>query len=124
MRTQRGYYDILDRIFKTGGMSEDMEKDIQLLKDELDEREGILKKYGEAYDGESDTYDWVPKENEYKAKFDSLTSQYNSLVERYNRKFFAGGSAHATDTTLYEGDSPTPDTAENEITISDLFKED
>lgn len=123
MLTQKGYYDILDRVFKTGGMTEDMEKDISALKSELDEREGVLREYGEAYDGEDASYEWKPKENAYKAKFEELTGKYNNLVERYNRKFFAGGSAHADDTTLYEGDTTAADTAENEITIDELFKE-
>lgn len=130
MKTQRAYYDILDRVFKTGGMTEDMEKDIETLKGELDEREGILRKYGEAYDGESDDYEWKAKPNEYQSKYDEmsgkyndLSGKYNDLVERYNRKFFAGGSSHETDKVLYEGDNPTPDTAEKGITVNELFKE-
>ncbi|WP_460601800.1 hypothetical protein, partial [Escherichia coli] len=36
-----------------------MEKDIQRLRDEFDEREGVLKRYGETYEGEDqDEYDW------------------------------------------------------------------
>lgn len=123
MKTQKACYDILDRIFKTGGLSEDMEGDIQSLKDELDEREGILNRYGESYDGENDVYEWKPKANEYEEKYNALQGKYNELVERYNRKFFAGGDAHGMDTVLYEGDSPEPDTAENPISVNDLFKE-
>lgn len=43
---------ILRRIMESGGMTEDMERDVERLKDDFDEREGILKRYGETYDGE------------------------------------------------------------------------
>ena len=43
---------ILRRIMETGGLTPDMEEDIQRLRDDFDERESILKKYGETYDGD------------------------------------------------------------------------
>ena len=50
--TRSGMEKILRRIMESGGMTEDMEQDIERLKDDFDEREGILKRYGETYDGE------------------------------------------------------------------------
>lgn len=45
-------YKLLKKIAKTGGATDDMMEDIRRLKDEFDEREGMLKKYGESQDRE------------------------------------------------------------------------
>ncbi len=59
--SKTGFDKIMRRIMETGGLTEDMERDVQRLRDEYDEREGILRKYGEAYDGEADEYDWTER---------------------------------------------------------------
>lgn len=41
--TRSGMEKILRRIMDSGGMTEDMERDVERLKDDFDEREGILK---------------------------------------------------------------------------------
>lgn len=46
-------YKIIERIADSGGLDDDMLGDLKKLKDELDEREDMLKKYGESYDGEN-----------------------------------------------------------------------
>jgi hypothetical protein len=84
---------ILRRIMESGGMTEDMEQDIERLRDDFDEREGILKRYGETYDGEDrDEYDYserdginiyTPKEEEKDWK-----QEYDNLKERYMNRFF------------------------------------
>ena len=84
---------ILRRIMESGGMTEDMERDVERLKDDFDEREGILKRYGETYDGEDrDEYDYserddiniyTPKEEEKDWK-----QEYDNLKERYMNRFF------------------------------------
>lgn len=91
--TRSGMEKILRRIMESGGMSEDMEQDIERLKDDFDEREGILKRYGETYDGEDrDEYDYserddiniyTPKEEEKDWK-----QEYDNLKERYMNRFF------------------------------------
>lgn len=83
MLTRTGANKILQRIWETGGLTPDMENDIQKLRDELDEREGILKKYGEVYDGEDrDEYEYKEREvkadEDYKVKYDELKSRYMS----------------------------------------------
>lgn len=60
MRTKKSVDGILARIYETGGLNPDMEADIKALQSELDEREGILNRYGEAYDGEDEEYEWKP----------------------------------------------------------------
>lgn len=91
--TRSGMEKILRRIMESGGMTEDMERDVERLKDDFDEREGILKRYGETYDGEdSDEYDYserddinvyTPKEEEKDWK-----QEYDNLKERYMNRFF------------------------------------
>lgn len=91
--TRSGMEKILRRIMESGGMTEEMEQDIERLKDDFDEREGILKRYGETYDGEDrDEYDYserddiniyTPKEEEKDWK-----QEYDNLKERYMNRFF------------------------------------
>lgn len=59
--TRLGFENLARRIMETGGLTPDMEKDVKRLKDDFDEREGILKKYGKTdYDGEE--YEWKESE--------------------------------------------------------------
>lgn len=86
--TKYGMNTLLRRIMETGGMTEDMEKDIQRLKDDFDEREGILRRYGEVYDGEDrDEYEYTEKENKK-----DWESEYRTLEKRYLDKFFEEGA--------------------------------
>lgn len=96
--TKTGMNKILRRIMETGGMTPDMEEDIQRLRDDFDEREGILKKYGKTYDGEdADEYEYTgrdtdeiytPKEEEKDAK--EWRTKYEEMKARYLDRFFGG----------------------------------
>ena len=87
MRTRRAYEELLSRLMASGELTPDMEEDFRRLKDELDEREGMLARYGETYDGENKEYDWKPREEEvvdtpkenvvdWKAKYDEMKQRY------------------------------------------------
>lgn len=89
--TRSGMEKILRRIMESGGMSEDMEQDIERLKDDFDEREGILKRYGETYDGEDrDEYDYSERDdiNIYTPEEKDWKQEYDNLKERYMNRFF------------------------------------
>lgn len=96
--TKTGMNKILRRIMETGGLTPDMEVDIQRLRDDFDERESILKKYGETYDGEGiDEYEYTgrdtdeiytPKEEEKDAK--EWRTKYEEMKARYLDRFFGG----------------------------------
>lgn len=100
--TRGGMEKILRRIWETGGMTEDMERDIERLRDDYDEREGILKKYGEVYDGEDqDEYEYVEKIGsidtstmytpiEEAKELTDLREQYEEMRRRYIDRFFGG----------------------------------
>lgn len=96
--TKTGMNKILRRIMETGGLTPAMEEDIQRLRDDFDERESILKKYGETYDGEGiDEYEYTgrdtdeiytPKEEEKDAK--EWRTKYEEMKARYLDRFFGG----------------------------------
>lgn len=96
--TKTGMNKILRRIMETGGLTPDMEEDIQRLRDDFDEREGILKKYGKTYDGKDiDEYEYTgrdmdeiytSKEEEKDAK--EWRTKYEEMKARYLDRFFGG----------------------------------
>lgn len=95
MLTKTAINRILRRIMETGGLSQDMEEDIKRLKDELDEREGILKRYGEVYDGEDkEEYEWKEKESTSLKPSEEIKwrEKYNEMRERYLDRFFGKDS--------------------------------
>ena len=65
-------YKIIERIADSGGLDDDMLSDLKKLKDELDEREGMLKKYGETYDGE----DWRDRATRAERERDEIRRKY------------------------------------------------
>lgn len=89
--TRSGVNKILRRIMETGGLTDDMETDIKRLQDDFDEREGLLKRYGETYDGEDlDEYEFkenlptqIDEDENYKEK-------YESMKQKYLDRFFGG----------------------------------
>lgn len=124
MLTKKGYTDLLQRIMEKGGMGDDLEQDVGRLRADLDEREGVLSRYGEGYDGELDDYDWKEKETpDYAAELDALQGKYDDLVRRYNAKYFAGGDAHKGDNTYEYGDKgrETIQNSSQDVTVNDLL---
>lgn len=100
--TRSGFEKLARRIMETGGMTEQMEVDVKRLKDDFDEREGLLRKYGETYDGEDrDEYEWAEREQELKYDPQDTTvlaetsvnaidyeKEYKQLRQRYLDRFF------------------------------------
>lgn len=94
--TRSGMTKILRRIMESGGMTDDMEEDVRRLQDDFDEREGILRKYGETYDGEDrDEYEfserdgtsiYTPREEDKLA--DDWRIKYEDMKKRYLDRFF------------------------------------
>lgn len=85
--TKTGIKNLLNRLWETGGLSADMEADIKRLQDDFDEREGMLRKYGEVYDGEDrEEYEFVEKPSET----EDWKGKYNEMKQRYVSRFFNG----------------------------------
>lgn len=96
--TKSGVNKILRRIMETGGMTDDMENDIKRLQDDFDEREGMLKKYGEVYDGEDmDEYDFVPREVETVESGENYKTKYEEMKQKYLDRFFGGTTEEVED---------------------------
>lgn len=107
--SRNGFTNLVQRIWETGGLTPDMEKDIERLKADYDEREGILKRYGESYDGEDEEYDF--KERETAAGTDQggvdWESKYNEMKDRYVRRFLGNQNTPDKDDTVIEETSET-----------------
>ena len=94
--TKTGIKNLLNRLWETGGLSADMEADIKRLQDDFDEREGMLRKYGEVYDGEDkEEYEFVEKSSDV----EEWKSKYEEMKSRYVNRFFYG------EETRKDGDS-------------------
>lgn len=123
MYTEKGFTNLLSKIRETGGMTDDMEDTLKKLHDDFNEREGILKKYGEAYDGEADEYNFKEKPvPNYSDELDELQEKYDTLVNRYNKRFFGGYKIDVNSEDNITVERPERET----ITVNDLFisKED
>lgn len=126
MLTRKGAFDILRRVMESGGLTDDMEKDIGRLRDDFDEREGILRKYGEVYDGEDrDEYDYVEREREITEPSGEdgrdWKSEYESLHKRYMNRFFGVKPDDTTNTeNLVEEVETEPEPAKVQ-TVEDIL---
>lgn len=92
--TKTGMDKILRRIMETGGLTEDMERDIDRLRSDFDEREGMLRRYGETYDGEDmDEYEWRERDDESREEakdYEDWRGRYEEMRQRYLDRFFGG----------------------------------
>ena len=126
--TKKGSDTLLKRIFETGGLSPDMEKDIQRLKDDFDEREGILKKYGEEYDGELEEYDFIEKAGADSSNVDDYKAKYEDMKKRYVDRFFNGNAGEAEKAInqqkadIRKDEKNLLDEKEDDITIDELLE--
>lgn len=87
MYTRRKYYDILDDIFATGGLTEKMKDTLDKLKLDFDEREEMLKRYGETYDGEDgrDEYDYNGLDiDDIRNRMNQLADENKTIVDKYD----------------------------------------
>lgn len=90
--TKSGFKSLLTRLWDSGGLTEDMETDLKRLQDDFDEREGMLRKFGEVYDGEDkDEYEYTAKE----ASGEDWEAKYNDMKNRYVSRFFNGEETRA-----------------------------
>lgn len=95
--TRSGINKLLRSIMETGGMTEDMETHIQRIQNDFDEREGILKKYGEIYDGEDkDEYDFT-ENTSINEPVEDYKSKYEEMQQKYLDRFFGGTSEKVED---------------------------
>lgn len=108
MLTKKGVTSLLSKIYDSGGMTEDMETYLKQLQDELDEREGLLRKYGEPWDENEEKVDF--REIDYKAKYEELRDAYvNQLFTPKN---------DSPDVYI----EPQETVVDKKLTIEDLFE--
>lgn len=95
--TATGMNKILRRIMETEGITSEMEEDIERLKNDFEEREDILKKYGEVYIGEDkDEYEFTGRETDSdytpNEKEKEWRTKYEEMKQRYLDRFFSGAN--------------------------------
>lgn len=146
MRTRVAYEELLTRLMNSGELTQDMEEDFRRLKDELDEREGILTRYGETYDGENKEYEWAAREVETDGTKDGSDdvvqddkendvidtpeenvidweAKYKDLKERYIDRFMGRIKEENLDDMHNDLERGRDDgEGVNEVTYNDLFK--
>lgn len=94
--TRTGFAAVLRKIMETGGLTKDMADDMKKLMDDFDEREGMLKRYGEVYNGEDrEDYDYTPSDADRDVVEDRTEEtkkdwerMYNDLKKDYIDRFF------------------------------------
>lgn len=147
MRTRVAYEELLTRLMNSGELTPDMEEDFSRLKDELDEREETLTRYGETYDGENKEYEWVAREVETDGTKDGSDAvvqddkendvidtpeenvidweaKYKDLKERYIDRFMGRIKEENLDDMRNDLERGRDDgEGVNEVTYNDLFKE-
>lgn len=149
MRTRLAYEELLTRLMNSGELTPDMEEDFRRLKDELDEREGMLARYGETYDGENREYEWVareatrednedgskdivqdPQDNDVvdtpKENVIDWEAKYRELKQRYIDRFMGRIKEENLEDMRNDLERGRDDGGEgiNEVTYNDLFKEE
>lgn len=119
--TKAGVTKILRRIMETGGLTDDMENDIKRLQDDFDEREGILKTYGETYDGEDkDEYDFKGREKTQLSEGEDYKGKYEEMKQKYLDRFFGGVGNEVEDVKEETKEDVKRDGTEQ--TFEDLFE--
>lgn len=118
---------LLKSIIDTGGLSEDMESALEKLRDDFDEREGILKKYGEVKDGEDiDEYEFeaIEQAEHTDTTDEDFKTKYEELRQKYRDRFWNGEEKEVEeDTTEIEDTEEAEETEEaKDIKIEDLFE--
>lgn len=126
--TKKGSDALLKRIFESGGLTPDMEKDIQRLKDDFDEREGILKKYGEDYESDLEEYVFKEKAGVDSSSVDEYKAKYEDMKKRYVDRFFNGNAGEAEKAIeqqkkdVLQDEKNLQDEKETDITIDELLE--
>lgn len=115
---------LLRRIAETGGATPEMLDDIQKLRDEYDEREGMLKRYGETYDGENrEREDSAPEgrrdgdKEEVSREDIDWRGKYEEIRKKYIDRFFSSpekAKEEQEEDVTKDGES---------MTYEELFKE-
>lgn len=123
MLTKAGVEKLLRKIMETGGLTNDMADEIKKLKDELDEREGILRKYGEVYDGEDkDEYEWKERQLDAREVPDEWEKKYYDLKKEYVDRFFGTDKVKENVTEVLRETEEDVKRDGTEQTIEELFE--
>lgn len=89
MLSREEVYDLMRRIAETGGLTPEMERDLEKVKDEFDEREGELARYRERYNGEDASPEEKAEDDRVeRSEYEKLKGDYEDLRTRYRERFW------------------------------------
>lgn len=128
MKTRKALYDVMGRIMELGGMNPDIEAEITALRDDVEERDNLLKAVYEPWDEEADDVTLTAIETPAQRtdrEYNELEGRYNDLVARYKSSFFSGGMTHSEDTIEDIAEGVTEEIREDDkpLRVADIFKE-
>lgn len=114
MLTPNGFKNTLASLLMGVELTEELENVVSVLQNDFDERNVIIEKYGNEYDSELESYDFVEKTNENIE--DGYKEKYLALKEKYINRFMGK--------ELENNDENVTDENENDenVTIEDLFE--
>lgn len=129
MKTKKVLYGIMGRIMELGGMNPDIEAEITALRDDVEERDNLLKAVYEPWDDEAEDVVLTAIETPAQRtdrEYNELEGKYNDLVARYKSSFFSGGITHSEDIIVDEPEDVIDETRDNDekpLRVADIFKE-
>lgn len=121
--TKSGFNNILKRLMASGDLSEELENDITSLRNDFDEKDLYLKKFGTVYEGEDiDNYDYI--ENEIVASPDEsgYKQKYEDMKQRYLDRFFGTVPQDETVESIMQEQTEDVEHDGTEQTFDDLFE--
>lgn len=128
MKTRKALYDVMGRIMELGGMNPEIEAEMTALRDDVEERDNLLKAAYEPWDEEAEDVTLTAIETPAQRtdrEYSELEGKYNDLVARYKSSFFSGGMTHSEDAIEDIAEGVTAEIKEDEkpLRVADIFKE-
>lgn len=126
--TRKFIDSILKAMWEENGLPEHMEEKMEQIRKAFDERDAVLKQYGEPWDEDEDSFDFKPLPTS-----DEWENKYKDLESRYISRFFTGGEGDngGSDTNgttnlneIIANQNEDISNDDSEKTIDELFKED
>lgn len=118
MLTEKGLVEYLDQIKETGFTDNDYTR----LKEEITERDVILRGFGDVYDTDTKASEWdfnPAKQEDYRSLYEESQARYNTLIGRYRGLMT---SSHGGPEDNREPEEEKQDTDYSRLRIKNLFK--
>lgn len=120
MLTLAAINKILKKILENSDLGEEISNDIESIKNAVQDRDTILKNYGDVPDTEDlEEFDFVEREKETNST-DDYKSKYDALRKQYVERFFGGKPKEAEE--IIEDQMEDLEKDEKPLTFDDLLE--